>query len=84
MGYPTVSIEQTRMFARAWDKKGLKMLLDEISVEFARDWANIALKSYVDDMIAIAKTKAAAKVKPNAVPEASPEPPKSSIILTDK
>ena len=92
MNYPGVTLEQTAAFAKAWDKSGLKILLDKTSIEFAHDWANIVLKSYVDDMVA--KAQAAAKLKaqvesgkkePGTVrPPAPPvEKPKSSIILTD-
>lgn len=86
MNYPSVSLEQTTAFSKAWDKSGLKILLDKTSVQFAHDWANIVLKSYVDDMVA--KAKAAAKKKADAAAQpATPAPPvekpKSSIILTD-
>jgi hypothetical protein len=92
MNYPSVSIEQTTAFSKAWDKSGLKILLDKTSVQFAHDWANIVLKSYVDDMVA--KAKAAAKKKAqqeqpqgaNTATEAkaAAEPkPTSRIILTD-
>jgi hypothetical protein len=88
MRYPGVSLEQTAAFAKAWDKSGLKILLDKTSIEFAHDWANIVLKSYVDDMVA--KAQAAAKLKAqvqsgkeNPGPAPAAEKPKSSIILTD-
>jgi len=83
MNYPGVTLEQTAAFAKAWDKSGLKILLDKTSIEFAHDWANIVLKSYVDDMVAKAKAAAAAKAKADAPPAPPVEKPKSSIILTD-
>lgn len=84
MNYPGVTLEQTASFAKAWDKSGLKILLDKTSIEFAHDWANIVLKSYVDDMVAKAKASVAAKLKAGKeTPAPAAETPKSSIILTD-
>lgn len=87
VNYPKVEKAQTAAFAKAWDRGGIKMILDDTSVQFATDWANIVLKSYVDDALAkAAKLKQQANQPPQqpATPPA-PEPPKqtSSIILTD-
>lgn len=79
MGYPQISKAQTSAFAKAWDRSGIKLLLDDSSIQFATDWANIVLKSYVEGEAAKAKK---AEVNP---PKELPAPPaqKSSIILTD-
>lgn len=75
--YPQVTKAQTKAFAQAWDRGGIKLLLDDSSVQFGTDWANIVLKSYVDGEAAKAK-----KAAPAPVPTA-PAPPQFSIILTD-
>jgi hypothetical protein len=103
MGIPklnfTVSEAQTKSFAAAWDSGGIKVILDNTSIRFATDWANIVLKSFVADMAAqvakVAEAKLAAQkaaqaapggdtVTPQAAGVPQPVPmPKSGIILTD-
>jgi 4-hydroxyphenylpyruvate dioxygenase-like putative hemolysin len=94
----TVTKEQTAAFAKAWDSGGIKILLDATSIQFATDWANIVLKSFVADMAAQVKKVAEAKLAAqkqadSAAPTQAdavatqtvpaPQPSKSSIILTD-
>lgn len=92
MNYPTVKESDIDGFARMWDCRGLKLIMDSTSKRFAIDFANIVLKSYIDDLRA--KAAAALKAKQAATTEAAqpaealpapptPEAPKSSIILTD-
>jgi hypothetical protein len=90
MGYPLVTKEMTQAFAKAWNFNGIKMILDNTSLQFATDWANIALKSYVDDLIQKALQAKAAKqpgqlqtnaVATQTVPPSAPQ--KSRIVLTD-
>lgn len=93
MGYPQVTKEMADGFARAWDYNGIKMILDNTSRQFAMDFANIALKSFVDDLAQKAlahsqKLKAAASASgaptQAVATQTIPVPPtKSSIILTD-
>ena len=86
MGYPTVEKKQTQAFAKAWDKSGIKMILDDTSIQFATDYANIVLKSFVDDLAASARKKlqaAQAKGTPVEKVLAEPMPVKSKIVLTD-
>lgn len=92
---PKVTEEQTKAFANAWDSGGIKVIMDATSIRFATDWANIALKSFVEtiaqDMakrVAAAKAAAptnAATAPTNAV--ATQTVPASSekgrIVLTD-
>ena|ERR1039458_9100398 len=94
----TVTEAQTKAFSLAWDSGGIKVILDNTSVRFATDWANIVLKSFVADMAAqvakVAEAKLAAqKTVPgmDSVPTdavatqtvSAPPAPKSRIILTD-
>lgn len=91
INYPQVNPENVKGFARAWDCNGLKMILDNTSLRFAVDFANVVLRSYIDDLRAKAalalKAKQAATLPapaeelPASVP--APEPAKSTIILTD-
>lgn len=85
INYPIIKKEQTAAFAKAWDRSGIKMILDDTSVQFATDWANIVLKSYVDDALAKAAKKQQVNQPPQPPAQPAPEPPtpKSSIILTD-
>lgn len=82
MANAQVNKQMTEAFARAWDFNGIKMIIDNTSMQFATDWANIALKSAVSDPmlrmtifqevlaeIKAAKDKQAAAKNPAAAPE---------------
>lgn len=60
-----VTAEEAKKFSQVWNYKGLAMPLDEVHCEFAKDFANVVLKSFVEQMLAQA---AAAK---KAVAEAA-------------
>jgi hypothetical protein len=84
--YPRVSPGDVQNFARAWDLKGIKMILDTTSLQFATDFANTALRSYVDDLIENAQKLKAEKAQAagqEVVTPSVPPAPKSSIVLTD-
>lgn len=87
INYPKVVTNDVNGFALAWDMRGIKMILDTTSRQFAVDFANTVLRSYVDDLVA--KAKAGQKLKQTTEPEAAPTvaasvpAPKSKIILTD-
>jgi hypothetical protein len=85
ISFPTVTDDTVRGFARAWDCGGLKMILDNTSIKFAKDFANQALKSYVIDLMnKAAKIKAAAQKTNDGTAQKPNEAPKSSTItLTD-
>jgi hypothetical protein len=88
MGYPVVEKKQTQAFARAWDKGGIKIILDDTAIQFATDYANVVLKSFVEDIVKARAAKAQAAPVPtqanSAVPtQANAASAKSSIILTD-
>jgi hypothetical protein len=96
---PSITLEQTKAFAQAWDLNGIKVILDSTTCQFATDYANIVLKSFVADMAAQVKKVAEAKIAAQKKAEGAgetvtptdavatkvvPSPaPKSSIILTD-
>ena len=92
INYPTVKESDIDGFARVWDCKGLKLIMDATSKRFAIDFANVVLRSYIDDLRA--KAALALKAKQAATPATpaeelpapvppAPEPVKSSITLTD-
>lgn len=87
VAFPMVTDDSVRGFAQVWDYKGIKMILDNTSIQFAKDFANQALKSYHVDLInkaiQIKKAKEAAAPQANPAVPAQAVPAKSSIILTD-
>lgn len=86
MNFPKVDPNDVKKFAQAWDLNGIKMILDSTSLQFATDFANVVLRSYVlnlkEQAAAAIKAKQLAATTP-AAPTAAPEKPKSSLILTD-
>lgn len=92
INYPVVKESDIDGFARMWDCRGLKLIMDATSKRFAIDFANIVLRSYIDDLRAKAalalkaKQAAATPAEPAEAlpaPVPAPEPVKSSIVLTD-
>lgn len=62
-----VTIEESKNFSKVWNYKGLAMPLDEVHCEFAKDFANVVLRSFVEQMMAnaaAAKKKAEEATKP--------------------
>ena len=94
MVIPTVTEAQTRAYEKqAWHLGcGVKPILDNTTIRFATDWANVILKSFVaeysvvikkqviDEIRAIAQKKQAEQIPS---PSGWTETPKGSIVLTD-
>ena len=60
-----MSLNDAEGFAKVWNKSGITIILDKTAKEFARDFANIVLKSYVLDQLRSAmQAKAAAEAQP--------------------
>ena len=87
-----VTKDMTRSFAKAWDLNGIKVILDDTTMQFATDWANIALKSYYLDLqkaVSVIQAKRTANPSSRAPVDAvSPSTPAGSlplgkIVLTD-
>ena len=83
---PQVTMKDVEGFAKVWNKGGITMLLDNTSKEFARDFANIVVKSFVLDQMKRAmqvQAAQAAQVGQQTVlsPAPQPAPPEKSIIL---
>jgi len=83
--YPKVERAAVDGFLKVYNQGGLHLLFDNVSRQAMVDFANIALKSYVDDLIAKAKAAVKAKEAKDAPTTSVPPPPapKSTIILTD-
>jgi hypothetical protein len=96
--FPQIDDNSVKAFAQAWDFNGVKIILDNTTVKFAKDLTNQALKSYVIDLankaaqirqkkleVLKAEGKIAADVPLPPAPEfsAAAPKPKPSIILTD-
>jgi hypothetical protein len=86
ISYPKVERAAVDGFLKVYNRGGLHLLFDNTSRQAMQDFANIALKSYVDDLIAKSKAAQAAKTKADTPEAPAPTPvpeKKSSIILTD-
>jgi hypothetical protein len=62
-----VTTEEAKKFGAVWNYKGLAMPLDTVHHEYAKDFANVVLRSFVEQMMAnakAAKEKAAADAAP--------------------
>ena len=95
MVIPTVTEAQTRAYEKqAWHLGcGVKPIIDNTTISFATDWANVILKSFVaeysavikkqviDEIRAIAQKKQAEQATPS--PSGWTETPKGTVVLTD-
>ena len=57
----SVTVEDAQNFAKVWNYKGIAMPLDKIHCQFACDYANVAIRSFMQFIAeqAAAKKKAA-------------------------
>ena len=84
MNYPQVPKAAVDGFAKVWNKGGISIILDETAKKFALDFANIALRSFIDQQISIANAKMKALQADAVAPVTTiPTPNSSGIILTD-
>jgi hypothetical protein len=95
MQIPTVNPLDARAYEKsAWHMgSGIKPLLDNTTMRFASDFANVVLKQFVaefsvvikkqviDEIRAMAQKKQAEQASPS--PSGWTETPKGSVILTD-
>ena len=64
MQLPQVTKQQVAGFASVWDHKGVKIILNDIHIQFAMDFANVVLRNFVQQVAAqqmVAAQAAAAK-----------------------
>jgi hypothetical protein len=55
-----VSLDDAKNFAKVWTYNGIAMPLDGIHCQFATDYANVAIRSFIEYMTAQAKARAQA------------------------
>lgn len=48
---PSISLEEVEKFSKVWNRGGITILLDNTAKEFAKDFANIVLKSFILDQM---------------------------------
>lgn len=63
----SVQLTDATNFSKVWNYKGVEILLEVPHCQFATDYANIVLKSFVDQMVAkaqLAKQQAEQAVTP--------------------
>ena len=57
MQIPTVSKEQVSGFAKVWTYRGVALCLNDAHIEFAKDFANVMLRSFVQQVAESQKPK---------------------------
>ena len=50
MQIPQVNKDQVAGFAKVWTYKGVAILLNEMHIEFAKDFANVMLRNFVQQI----------------------------------
>ena len=50
MQIPQVNKDQVVGFAKVWTYKGVAILLNEMHIEFAKDFANVMLRNFVQQV----------------------------------
>lgn len=58
-----VSGQQAKDFGKVWTHKGIAIFMDDTHYQFAADFANVVLKSFIQD----AQRRAAEAAKPKVV-----------------
>jgi hypothetical protein len=98
MVIPTVTEAQTRAYEKqAWHLGcGVKPIIDNTTIRFATDWANVILKSFVAEYSAVIKKQVIDEIRAiraiaqkKQAEQATPSPsgwtetPKGTVVLTD-
>lgn len=63
MSIPVVQPVQAKEFGKVWTHNGVAIFMDDAHYKFAADFANVVLKSFVEE----AQRKAAEAAKPKIV-----------------
>ena len=87
VSFPSVDKSVAQGFSKVWNKGGITILLDDTAIQFATDFANIALRSFVVDqmqkfeaMRAAQAAQAAAVGTQTVLPPDYPVPEKRLIV----
>lgn len=84
ISFPSVDKSVTQQFSKVWNKGGITIILDDTAIQFATDFANIALRSFVIDQMQKFEAMRAAQSPvgtQTVLPPDTPVPPKSSLIV---
>jgi hypothetical protein len=57
MQIPTVNKEQVAGFAKVWTYRGVALVMNDAYIQFAADFSNVMLKSFVQQVAAAQKPK---------------------------
>jgi len=63
MQVPMVSRAEAKRFSKAWSHKGVALVIDDPLCQFAADFANVVLKSFVQSFVQEKAEAAKPKVK---------------------
>jgi hypothetical protein len=84
---PKITKDQTANFAKVWNNNGIAILLDATAIQFATDWCNIVLASFIEDQVKKFAARAAAMQPPvgtqEVLPPDTPVPAKSNIVVVE-
>lgn len=67
MAIPQVTLKDAHQFSNVWRHKGVAIPMQDIHLRFAADFANVALKSFIETAQRQAAAKAAEAAKPKVV-----------------
>lgn len=59
-----VSAQDAKQFGKVWTHNGVAIVLQDVHLQFAADFANIVLKSFVENAQRAAAARQAAAAKP--------------------
>ena len=48
---PKVTKEEAKKFSNVWNFKGIAIIVDDVHCEFASNFANVVLKSFVENLM---------------------------------
>ena len=82
MVYPTVNRKTADDFLTVYDLNGLKMLFDGPTRQVMVDFANVVLRSYVDDLVRKAYEVKKAKIAAAGLPQADGAAPTQAVAVT--
>jgi hypothetical protein len=63
MQIPAVSREEAKRFSKAWSHNGVALVIDDPLCQFAADFANVVLKSFVQSFMQQQQANAKPKVQ---------------------
>jgi len=59
---PVVKPNEAQSFAKVWNYNGVAIVLDDVHFKFAADFANVVLRSFIQQQMSMAAQNAKPKV----------------------